>query len=91
MNIRKVIEILYRVLLVLVVVIWVGLIIVEYRNYQKGNDMIALLKEKVKTYDDGTVTIDYGLGYKSITYNRESIRGREFGHLLLRERTKTPN
>ena len=48
--------------------------------------MLVELKEKVISYDDGYVEIDYGLGYKTITYNRTNLQGREFGHLFLRVR-----
>ena len=52
--------------------------------------MIVLLKEETIPYDDGRVYVNYGLGYKSITYNRTSITGKEFGHIFIRVRDKMP-
>ena len=88
---KKVIEIAYRTLLVLVVVIWIGLIVTEYNRYQKGLPMLVLIKEETKTYNDGYVVINYGLGYKTITYERANLKGREFGHLFIGVRDKLPS
>lgn len=52
--------------------------------------MLVTLKEETKTYDDGYVTIKYGLGYKSIKYERAEIKGKEFGHLFIQVREKMP-
>lgn len=88
---KKIIEIAYRTLLVLVVVIWIGLIVIEYNRYQKGLPMLVLIKEETKTYNDGYVVINYGLGYKTITYERANLKGREFGHLFIGVREKLPS
>ena len=53
--------------------------------------MLVLLKEETKTYDDGYVVINYGLGYKTITYERTNLKGREFGHLFIGVREKLPS
>ena len=83
---KKIIEITYKILLVLIIFIWIGLIYVEYKRYEREEPMVVELKEKVISYDDGYVEINYGLGYKSITYNRTSIQGKEFGHLFIKVR-----
>lgn len=88
---KKVLEITYRALLALIVVIWIGLVIMEYNRYQKDMPMLVLLKEETKTYDDGYVVINYGLGYKTITYERASIKGKEFGHIFIGVREKLPS
>lgn len=87
---KKIIEVSYRALLAIIVIIWIGLIITEYNRYQKGETMLVLLKEETKTYDDGYVVINYGLGYKTITYERASLKGKEFGHLFIGVREKLP-
>ena len=88
--VKKAIEIIYRVLLAAIVLLWVGLIIVEFSRYNEEKPMLIVIKEDKIFYDDGDVTVDYGLGYKSITYNRTSIKGREFGHIFTKVRDKLP-
>ena len=87
---KKVVEILYRTLLIIVVLLWIGLIYVEYRRYQQDMPMIMSLKEETKTYEDGYVIINYGLGYKSITYERANLKGKEFGHIFIRVKEEMP-
>lgn len=87
---KKVVEILYRTLLIIVVLLWIGLIYVEYRRYQQDMPMIISLKEETKTYEDGYVIINYGLGYKSITYERANLKGKEFGHIFIRVKEEMP-
>ncbi len=78
-------------LLVTVVVVWIGLILVEYFRYQDNEPMLVVLKEETRAYDDGHVYVYWGLGYKSITYERTSIYGKEFGHLFIKVRETLPD
>ena len=78
-------------LLVTVVVVWIGLILVEYFRYQDNEPMLVVLKEETLAYEDGHVYVYWGLGYKSITYERTSIYGKEFGHLFIKVREEIPN
>ncbi len=78
-------------LLVTLVVAWIGLILVEYFRYQDNEPMLVVLKEETIPYPDGHVYVYYGLGYKSITYERTSIYGKEFGHIFIGVRDKIPN
>ena len=87
---KKAVEIIYRVLLVIVIIIWMGLIYIEYKRFNNDLPMIVLLKEETKTYDDGYVVINYGLGYKSITYERANLKGKEFGHIFIKVREEMP-
>ena len=87
---KKAVEIIYRALLILVVIFWMGLIIIEYNRYQKDLPMIISFKQETKTYDDGYVVINYGLGYKTITYERASLKGKEFGHIFIKVRNELP-
>ena len=87
---KKTVEIVYRTILIVVVVVWIGLIFIEYTRFQKDLPMVVLIKEETKTYDDGYVVINYGLGYKTITYERSSIKGKEFGHIFIKVREKLP-
>ena len=79
---RKTLGIIFRVILVLIAVLWMSLIIVEYVRYKDDEPMLIVLKQETLTYDDGHVYVYYGLGYKSITYNRTCIYGKEFGHIF---------
>lgn len=88
---RKALGITFKILLVAVVVIWIGLIVVEYFRYQNDEPMIIVLKSETITYEDGRVYVNYGLGYKSITYSRSNITGKEFGHIFIPIREKVPN
>ncbi len=87
---KRTLGIMTKVLLVAIMVIWVGLIMVEYFRYQNNEPMLVVLKEETKTYDDGHVYIYWGLGYKSITYERTSIYGKEFGHAFIKVRENLP-
>ena len=88
---KKAVELTYRILLIVIFIVWISLIVIEYHRYQKDLPMLVVFKEEVKTYDDGYVKISVGLGYKSINYDRASIKGKEFGHLFIKERQEMPN
>jgi len=89
--VKKTIMILFKVLLVSVVVVWIGLIFVEYSRYQANEPLLVVLKEDTLTYDDGHVYVYWGLGYKAITYERTSLYGKEFGHIFTKVREKLPS
>lgn len=82
--------ILFKALLILVVVVWIGLILVEYFRYQDNEPMLVVLKEETIPYDDGHVYVYWGLGYKAITYERTSLYGKEFGHIFIQVREELP-
>lgn len=87
---RRTLEILFKVLLVSIVVAWIGLILVEYFRYQDNDPMLVALKEETLSYEDGHVYVTWGLGYKTITYERTSIYGKEFGHIFIKVRESLP-
>lgn len=87
---QKTLGILFKTLLITVVVVWIGLILVEYSRYKKNDPMLVVLKEDVLSYDDGHVYINWGLGYKTITYERSSLYGKEFGHMFIKVREELP-
>ena len=87
---RKTLGIIFKVLLVSVVVVWIGLILVEYFRYQDNEPMLVVLKEETLAYEDGHVYVYWGLGYKSITYERTSLYGKEFGHIFIPVRDALP-
>lgn len=81
---------IFKVLFVVIIVMWIGLILVEYSRYQKNEPMLVVLKEETLNYDDGHVYVYWGLGYKSVIYERTSIYGKEFGHIFISIRDSVP-
>lgn len=90
-HVKKILEITYKTLLTIVLIVWLGLIYTEYRRFEKNESMLVVLKEENIKYDDGNVNVKYGLGYKEIIYNRESIQARAFGHIFLKVKESNPN
>ncbi len=87
---KKTLGIMLKVLIVTLVIMWVGLIVIEYSRYQNNEPMLVVLKEDTLSYPDGHVYVYYGLGYKSITYERTSLYGKEFGHIFIKVRENLP-
>ena len=87
---RKTLGILFKVLLVMLVVIWIVLILTEFVRYKNNEPMLIVLKEDTINYSDGHVYVYYGLGYKSISYERTRLYGKEFGHIFIPVRESAP-
>lgn len=88
---KKTLGIIIKAIVILLVVIWMGLILVEYFRHQDNAPMLVVLKEEKITYEDGNVYVYWGLGYKAIIYERTSIYGKEFGHIFTKVRENLPN
>ena len=75
---------------VLVVLIIASLITkyIDTANVSTGHEPEYCIK--IVSQDGGKVTY-WGLGYKSITYERTSIYGKEFGHIFTKVREEVPN
>ncbi len=80
---KRTLGIIFKVFLIILVGMWIALIITEYTRYQNNEPMLLVLNEETLTYPDGHVYIYWGLGYKSITYERTSLYGKEFGHIFI--------
>lgn len=87
---KKTLAIISKTLLILLVAGWMTLIIVEYYRFQDHKPMLVAVKKQTLTYPDGKVYVNWGLGYKTITYDRTSISGYEFGHFLKKVKEKLP-
>lgn len=87
---KKTLGIIFKALLVIIVFAWIGLILFEYTRYKKNEPMLIVLKEDTLSYSDGHVYVYYGLGYKSIIYERVSLSGKEFGHIFTKVRDRLP-
>lgn len=87
---KRTVGIILKSIAVLLVVSWMTLILVEYSRYKDNKPMLIVLKEENITYDDGMVYVHWGLGYKTITYSRTSLYGKEFGHIFTKIRKQIP-
>ena len=83
---KRTLGIIFKVFLIILFGMWIALIITEYTRYQHNEPMLLVLNEETLTYPDGHVYVYWGLGYKSITYERTSLYGKEFGHIFINVR-----
>lgn len=65
---------------------WICIILYDSMQSKNGQPKFCLSKE-VKTYNDGSVEICHGLGYKVFSYNRANNKGVEFGPFWLEEKS----
>lgn len=81
------ISLIIKIVIVLLASSYAVLLFVEYNRYQKDLPMLIQVKNtELHVYQDGDVEINTGLGYKTITYNRDSVQGKEFGTIFLEEK-----
>lgn len=83
---KKVLVNILKMLIILLVIAWIGILFFDYFNTHQGKEPRFCIKEETKVYDDGTVYICTGLGYKLFKYDRKSISAFEFGPFFLQER-----
>ena len=84
---RRIVENITKVLLIMLFVGWVTIIFVDYFRNVDEKDPIFCIKEITKKYSDGEVYICTGLGYKAFRYERKSINGAAFGPFFTKEKT----
>ena len=83
---KKIIVNSIKVFIILLIIVWIVIIFVDYFKAKDGDNLRFCIKEELKTYDDGTVYICTGLGYKAYRYERKSISAVEFGPFFIQER-----
>lgn len=84
---KKGVSIAIKCTIVILALLYAVLLFVEFNRYEKNLPMLFPIKDtEIHVYDDGEVEINTGLGYKTITYNRDSAIGREFGHIFIQEK-----
>ena len=83
---KKVLVNILKILIILLVIMWICILFLDYFNTHQGKEPKFCIKEETKVYDDGTVYICTGLGYKLYKYDRKSISAFEFGPFFLQER-----
>lgn len=79
---------IFNVILTIVVFGIVGMAVIDFINVNQEKEPMFCVKKEVITHDDGTVAVCTGIGYKVYQYNRESIKGSEFGPFWIEEKTK---
>ena len=67
------------ILLWLLILAWLVVVIFDFYKVSQEEDPVFCISKETITYDDGTVDLCTGLGYKVYNYNRASISGYEFG------------
>ena len=88
---RRLIENILKVLLVILLIGWVAMVFVDYFRNGDGKDPLFCLKSETKEYYDGEVYICTGLGYKSFRYERKCKTGTAFGPFFTKEKSCTDN
>lgn len=78
----KVISIILWVL----ILAWLVVVIFDFYKVSQEEDPVFCISKETITYDDGTVDLCTGLGYKVYNYHRSSINGYEFGPFWIEER-----
>lgn len=57
---------------------WLVVVIFDFYKVSQEQDPVFCISKETITYDDGTVDLCTGLGYKVYNYHRSSISGYEF-------------
>ena len=78
-----------KVIILALVIVWIIIFFIDYFRARKSLRPIFCIHEETITYDDGTVYVCTGLGYKMYEYNRSSVSASiEFGPFFIKERTE---
>ena len=79
---------IFNFILTIVIFGVVGMAVIDFINVNQEKEPIFCIHEEWTQYDDGTVELCVGVGYKVYRYNRESIKGSEFGPFWIEEKNK---
>lgn len=79
---------IFNVILTIVIFGIIGMAVIDFINVNQEKEPMFCIHEEWTQYDDGTVELCVGVGYKVYRYNRESIKGSEFGPFWIEEKTK---
>lgn len=85
---KNIIISIFNFILTIVIFGVVGMAVIDFINVNQEKEPIFCIHEEWTQYDDGTVELCVGVGYKVYRYNRESIKGSEFGPFWIKEKTK---
>ena len=76
------------IILWVLILAWLVVVIFDFYKVSQEEDPVFCISKETITYDDGTVDLCTGLGYKVYNYHRSSINGYEFGPFWIEERTE---
>ena len=85
---KKIIIKIFDILLWIVLIAWMAVVVVDYNHVRKEEKPQFCLKEETIQYEDGTVELCVGFGYKVYEYKRESYAGIEFGPFWIDDRSE---
>lgn len=85
---KNIILSIFNFILTIVIIGIVGMAVIDFINVNQEKEPMFCIHEEWTQYDDGTVELCVGVGYKVYRYNRESIKGSEFGPFWIEEKTK---
>lgn len=78
-----------KVIILSIVIIWIICFFIDYFRARQEKRPLFCINEVTKEYDDGSVYICTGVGYKMYHYKRSSIPlSVQFGPFFIKERTK---
>lgn len=80
-----------NVVLWVVLFAWMAVCLIDFYNVHKSKEPMFCISNKTTTYDDGTVDTCTGIGYKVITYKRDSFKAIEFGPFWSKDRSNEKN
>ena len=84
---KKGISLIIKCTIILIAGLYAVLLFIEFDRYENNKPMLLPIKDtEIHMYNDGEVEINTGLGYKTITYNRDSVSGKEFGTIFIQEK-----
>ena len=63
----------WEIIVLVLVLTWSVFFLIDYIRYQNSNHPLIVINKKTKTFDDGTVTEYYSLGYIYREYKRRAI------------------
>lgn len=87
---RHIFSKIFTLFIWIIVIAWIGIIAIDYLNTVNEKELQFCLEKEVIEYDDGSVSICKGLGYKSIRYKRTSIDAIEFGPFWIKLKDELP-
>ncbi len=83
---KRKIEIVLKVLMILLIIAWITIIFVDFFRTKSEKNPMFCISEKTIKYNDGETYECVGLGYKMYRYNR-ACSGIQFGPFFMKELT----
>lgn len=78
---------IFGILISVIILAWVCVVVVDYYKALNDDKLIFCMKEETKKYDDGTVYVCTGAGYKFYKYDRDGVKATQFGPFFIEEKT----